>query len=152
MGDIYIKLFGNETPKTVENFTVHSRNGYYNGMKFHRVIKNFMIQTGCPLGNGRGGESIWGGDFEDEFHPALNHKKPYVVSMANAGPNTNGSQFFITVAAAEYLDNKHTVFGKVVKGMNVVQNISQVNTRVKTDHPVEEIKLVSITVKLRKFK
>ena len=111
-----------------------------------------MIQTGDPLGTGRGGESIWGTDFEDEFHPSLNHKKPYMVSMANAGANTNGSQFFITVVSAEYLDNKHTVFGRVVKGMNVVQNISQVKCRNKTDQPVEDVKLVSVTVKLRKFK
>ena len=151
-GDIYCKLYGNECPKTVENFTVHSRNGYYNGMCFHRIIKNFMIQTGCPLGTGRGGESIWGGDFEDEFHPTLNHSKPYMLSMANAGPNTNGSQFFITVAAASYLDGKHTVFGRVIKGMNVAQMISQVKTRKTADMPLDEIKLISVTVKLRKFK
>jgi peptidylprolyl isomerase domain and WD repeat-containing protein 1 len=84
-------------PKTVENFVVHSRNGYYNGNIFHRVIKQFMIQTGDPQGNGTGGTSIWGREFEDEFHPNLKHDKPYILSMANAGPNTNGSQFFITV-------------------------------------------------------
>ena len=150
-GDIYIKLFGDECPKTVENFTVHSRDGYYNGLTFHRVVKNFMIQTGCPLGNGRGGESIWGGQFEDEFHPSLKHDKPYMVSMANAGPNSNGSQFFITVVPVEYLDNKHTIFGRVTKGMNVVQNISQVKVMGKQDKPIDEVKLVSVTVKLRKF-
>ena len=97
MGDIVMNLFYKECPKTVENFAVHSRNGYYNGHIFHRVIKQFMIQTGDPQGNGTGGTSIWGHEFEDEFHTNLKHDKPYTVSMANAGPNTNGSQFFITV-------------------------------------------------------
>lgn len=96
-GDIHLKLFGTECPKTVENFCVHSKNGYYNGHIFHRVIKGFMVQTGDPTGTGTGGESIWGGDFKDEFHPTLRHDRPYTLSMANAGPNTNGSQFFITV-------------------------------------------------------
>lgn len=92
-----MKLFATECPKSVENFCVHSKNGYYNGHIFHRVIKGFMIQTGDPTGTGTGGESIWGGDFKDEFHPSLRHDRPYTLSMANAGPNTNGSQFFITV-------------------------------------------------------
>lgn len=96
-GDIHLKLFGTECPKSVENFCVHSKNGYYNGHIFHRVIKGFMVQTGDPTGTGTGGESIWGGDFKDEFHPSLRHDRPYTLSMANAGPNTNGSQFFITV-------------------------------------------------------
>ena len=97
MGDIHCRLFLNATPKTVENFVVHSRRGFYNGHTFHRVIKSFMIQTGDPTGSGMGGESIWGGEFEDELRPELKHDKPYLMSMANAGPNTNGSQFFITV-------------------------------------------------------
>lgn len=96
MGDIHMKLFGKECPKTVENFCVHSRNGYYNGHIFHRVIKGFMIQTGDPTGTGTGGQSIWTEDFADEFHSNLRHDRPYTVSMANAGPNTNGSQFFVT--------------------------------------------------------
>lgn len=96
-GDVHLKLFGTECPKSVENFCVHSKNGYFNGHIFHRVIKGFMIQTGDPTGTGTGGESIWGGDFKDEFHPSLRHDRPYTLSMANAGPNTNGSQFFITV-------------------------------------------------------
>jgi hypothetical protein len=91
-GDIFIKLFSNECPKTVENFSTHIKNGYYNNVIFHRVIKNFMIQTGDPLGDGTGGESIWGKEFEDEFHRTLRHDRPFTVSMANAGPNTNGSQ------------------------------------------------------------
>jgi peptidylprolyl isomerase domain and WD repeat-containing protein 1 len=91
-GDINIQLFPKECPKTVENFCVHARNGYYNSHIFHRVIKQFMIQTGDPTGIGTGGESIWGAEFEDEFHPRLRHDRPYTMSMANAGPNTNGSQ------------------------------------------------------------
>jgi peptidylprolyl isomerase domain and WD repeat-containing protein 1 len=147
MGDIHIQLFAKECPKTVENFCVHSRNGYYNGHIFHRVIKGFMIQTGDPLGNGTGGESIWGGEFEDEFHPSLRHDRPYTLSMANAGPNTNGSQFFITVAPAPWLDNKHTVFGRITKGIEVAQNISNAKTNSRTDKPHDDIVIVSITVK-----
>lgn len=147
MGDITCKLFAKECPKTVENFCVHSRDGYYNGHVIHRVIKGFMIQTGDPLGNGTGGESIWGGEFEDEFHPNLRHDRPYTLSMANAGPNTNGSQFFITVVPCPWLDNKHTVFGRVTRGMEVVQNISNVKTNAKTDKPHDDITIVSVTVK-----
>jgi peptidylprolyl isomerase domain and WD repeat-containing protein 1 len=95
MGDIHLRLFPEAAPKTVENFVTHARNGYYNGTIFHRVIKKFMIQGGDPLGDGTGGESIWGGEFEDEFS-SLKHDKPYTLSSANYGPNTNGSQFFIT--------------------------------------------------------
>ncbi|CAH1775450.1 unnamed protein product [Owenia fusiformis] len=147
MGDIHVKLFHKETPKTVENFVVHSKNGYFNGHLFHRVIKGFMIQTGDPLGSGTGGESIWGGEFEDEFHPNLRHDRPYTLSMANAGPNTNGSQFFITVAPTPWLDNKHTIFGRVTKGMEIAQNISNEKTHPKTDKPYEDIKIISVTLK-----
>lgn len=97
-GDIHMRLFPDAAPKAVENFITHSKNGYYDNLIFHRVIKGFMIQTGCPFGDGTGGESIWGDDFEDEFSREYRHDRPYTVSMANAGPNTNGSQFFITVA------------------------------------------------------
>lgn len=146
MGDIHIKLF-TEVSRSVENFCVHSKNGYYNGNIFHRVIKAFMIQTGDPTGIGTGGESIWGGEFEDEFRPNLRHDRPYTVSMANAGPNTNGSQFFITLTPTPWLDNKHTVFGRVFKGMEIVQNISQVKTNPKTDKPYEDVSIISISVK-----
>ncbi|XP_066249842.1 peptidylprolyl isomerase domain and WD repeat-containing protein 1 [Euwallacea similis] len=146
-GDIHIKLFMKDCPKTVENFCIHSKNGYYNGHVFHRVIKGFMIQTGDPTGNGTGGESIWGGDFEDEIKPHLRHDRPYTVSMANAGPNTNGSQFFITLTPTPWLDNKHTIFGRVTKGMEVIQNISNVRTNPKTDKPYDEIRIISISVK-----
>ncbi|GAB6022344.1 Peptidylprolyl isomerase domain and WD repeat containing protein 1 [Chamberlinius hualienensis] len=146
-GDITCTLFAKECPKTVENFCVHSKNGYFSGHIFHRVIKGFMVQTGDPLGTGTGGESIWGGEFEDEFHPNLRHDRPYTLSMANAGPNTNGSQFFITVVPAPWLDNKHTVFGRVIRGMEVAQNISNVKTHPKTSKPYDDIRIVSITVK-----
>ncbi|XP_054764435.1 peptidylprolyl isomerase domain and WD repeat-containing protein 1-like isoform X1 [Lytechinus pictus] len=147
MGDVHVKLFTEECPKTIENFCVHSRNGYYNGHIFHRVIKQFMIQTGDPQGNGTGGESIWGGEFEDEFHPKLRHDRPYTLSMANAGRNTNGSQFFITVVPCPWLDQKHTVFGRVIKGMECVQKISEVKVHPKTDKPLDDIRIVSISVK-----
>jgi peptidylprolyl isomerase domain and WD repeat-containing protein 1 len=91
LGDISVKLFPEDCPRTVENFVTHSQNGYYNSLIFHRVINGFMVQTGDPIGDGTGGESIWGGEFEDEIHPHLKHDRPFVVSMANAGPNTNGS-------------------------------------------------------------
>ncbi|CAB3378664.1 Hypothetical predicted protein [Cloeon dipterum] len=146
-GDIHVTLFSKECPKSVENFCVHANEGYFNGHIFHRVIKSFMIQTGDPTGTGTGGESIWGGEFEDEFHPTLKHDRPYTLSMANAGPNTNGSQFFITITPTPWLDGKHTIFGRVVKGMEVVQNISNVKTDAKTDQPVEDISIMSVTVK-----
>jgi len=145
LGDIHIKLFGTECPKTVENFTVHSRSGYYDGTIVHRVIPSFMVQMGDPLGDGTGGESIWGGEFGDEFHRNLRHDRPFTVSMANAGPGTNGSQFFITTVPCPWLDNKHTVFGRVTKGMDVVQVIEQVKCN-KLDKPYEEIKILNIDI------
>ncbi|XP_057298776.1 peptidylprolyl isomerase domain and WD repeat-containing protein 1-like [Hydractinia symbiolongicarpus] len=147
MGDIHFKLFPKECPRTVENFVTHCRKGYYNGHIFHRIIKQFMLQTGDPLGDGTGGESIWGEEFEDEFHHTLRHDRPYTLSMANAGPNTNGSQFFITVVPTPWLDNKHTVFGRVVKGMDVCQSMSMVRTHPKSDKPYDEIKIVNMVVK-----
>lgn len=145
MGDIHIRLFPQQTPKTCENFTTHARNGYYNNVIFHRVIRKFMIQTGDPLGDGTGGTSIWGKEFEDEIHPDLKHDRPFTVSMANAGRNTNGSQFFITTAEkADWLDNKHTVFGRVEKGKDVVHLIE--NARVLKEKPEEDIKIINISV------
>ncbi|KAK2424182.1 peptidyl-prolyl cis-trans isomerase CYP71 [Trifolium repens] len=145
MGDIHMKLYPEECPKSVENFTTHCKNGYYDNLIFHRVIKGFMIQTGDPLGDGTGGQSIWGREFEDEFHKSLRHDRPFTLSMANAGPNTNGSQFFITTVATPWLDNKHTVFGRVVKGMDVVQAIEKVKTD-KTDKPYQDVKILNVTV------
>ncbi|THG01970.1 hypothetical protein TEA_002536 [Camellia sinensis var. sinensis] len=145
LGDIHMKLYPEECPKTVENFTTHCRNGYYDNLIFHRVIKGFMIQTGDPLGDGTGGQSIWGREFEDEFHKSLRHDRPFTVSMANAGPNTNGSQFFITTVATPWLDNKHTVFGRVIKGMDVVQAIEKVKTD-RSDKPYQDVKILNVTV------
>ncbi|XP_074301916.1 peptidyl-prolyl cis-trans isomerase CYP71-like [Silene latifolia] len=145
MGDIHMKLYPEECPKTVENFTTHCRNGYYDNLIFHRVIKGFMIQTGDPLGDGTGGQSIWGREFEDEFHKSLRHDRPFTVSMANAGPCTNGSQFFITTVATPWLDNKHTVFGRVIKGMDVVQALDKVKTD-RNDRPYQDVKIFNVTV------
>ncbi len=167
MGDIKVKFFKEEAPKTVENFVTHAKNGYYNDVSFHRVIKDFMIQGGDPEGTGRGGESIWGEPFADEFSPKL-HNVYGALSMANAGPNTNGSQFFIVQAKsvpegmleqmAEYpdsypestvedykafggtpwLDYKHTVFGQVFDGMETVEKIAELETD-GADKPLNEV-------------
>ncbi len=121
-GDIVIDLFADKAPKTVNNFVFLARDGYYDGVTFHRVIRDFMAQGGDPTGTGRGGP---GYRFADEFDPALRHDGPGVLSMANAGPGTNGSQFFITFRATPHLDGKHTVFGKVSQGMDVVLAIPE---------------------------
>ncbi|OCF35389.1 peptidylprolyl isomerase domain and WD-repeat protein 1 [Kwoniella heveanensis BCC8398] len=144
-GDITIQLFPDLAPKTVENFITHARNGYYNGTIFHRVIKKFMIQGGDPLGDGTGGESIWGGTFEDEISPKARHDRPFTLSMANAGPGTNGSQFFITTVPCQWLDGKHTVFGRAVGGLDVISTIEDVRVG-KNDKPFDDISMSSITV------
>lgn len=121
-GTIRLELFDDKAPKTVANFARLAAEGFYDGLQFHRVIADFMIQGGCPKGTGTGGP---GYTFEDEFHPDLRHDGPGVLSMANAGPNTNGSQFFITHVATPWLDGKHTVFGRVLSGQNVVDSVEQ---------------------------
>jgi peptidyl-prolyl cis-trans isomerase B (cyclophilin B) len=121
-GAVKLKLYDDKAPKTVANFEKLAKQGFYNGLKFHRVIENFMVQTGCPQGTGTGGP---GYKFADEFHPDLKHSGAGVLSMANSGPNTNGSQFFITHVATPWLDGKHSVFGQVVEGQDVVNAIRQ---------------------------
>jgi peptidylprolyl isomerase domain and WD repeat-containing protein 1 len=142
LGSITIKLYAQECPNTIENFTTHIRNHYYDSTIFHRVIKGFMVQCGDPLGDGTGGDSIWGREFEDEFNRNLRHDRPFTVSMANSGPNTNGSQFFITTAPAPWLDNKHTVFGRVTGGFDVVSKIEELRAN-KLDKPYDEAKILS---------
>ncbi len=152
---IKIKLFHRRAPKTVNNFTdlaegkkpykvkgIHKTGRFYDGLVFHRVIRGFMIQSGDPLGKGTGGP---GYKFNDEFDPALKHNQPGILSMANAGKNTNGSQFFITVSPQSHLDNKHTVFGKVVEGINDVIKISKEKTN-RLDQPKYPIKLESVEI------
>jgi len=124
-GSIRLELFDDRAPKTVANFEKLAGDGFYDGLSFHRVIDDFMIQGGCPKGTGTGGP---GYTFEDEFHPDLRHEGPGILSMANSGPNTNGSQFFITHVATPWLDGKHSVFGRVVEGQNVVDAIRQGDT------------------------
>ena len=175
MGDIKVLLFPDKAPKTVENFVTHAKNGYYNGIIFHRVINNFMIQGGDPTGTGMGGESIWGRPFNDEFDVDL-HNIRGALSMANAGPGTNGSQFFIVQAkevdsglvsqmeqlsdrgfpaecvedykalgGTPWLDFKHSVFGQVFEGMDVVDAIAGVKVGM-NDKPVEEISIIGINI------
>lgn len=178
MGDISIKLFAEHAPKAVENFTTHAKNGYYDGLIFHRVIKDFMIQGGDPTGTGMGGESIWGHSFEDEFTPEL-HNLRGALCMANAGPNTNGSQFFIVQASdvpanmldqmkdladsgfpseiteayeksggTPWLDFRHTVFGQVISGMDTVDKIA--NTPVgASDKPIDDVVINSIEITVK---
>jgi len=121
-GVIRLELFDDKVPNTVANFTKLSGEGYYNGLSFHRVLADFMVQGGCPDGNGTGGP---GYKFDDEFHPELKHGKPGTLSMANSGPNTNGSQFFITHVPTPWLDGKHSVFGQVLEGQEVVDAIAE---------------------------
>ncbi len=176
-GDIAIRLFPDHAPKAVENFTTHAVNGYYDGIVFHRVIKDFMIQGGDPTATGCGGESIWGHNFKDEFTPEL-HNLRGALSMANAGPGTNGSQFFIVqadsvhpsllqqmkdprlaeaypaecaeayaqVGGTPHLDYRHTVFGQVYAGMDVVDAIANVATDA-ADKPLEDVIILGIDVK-----
>jgi cyclophilin family peptidyl-prolyl cis-trans isomerase len=139
-GDIEIQLHADKTPKTVNNFVFLAREGFYDGTTFHRVIAKFMAQGGDPTGTGRGGP---GYDFADEFDKSLKHDKPGVLSMANAGPNTNGSQFFITHVPTPWLDNKHSVFGQVVKGMDVVLSIPE-RDPIKVNSPAVHIFSVEI--------
>lgn len=141
-GTIALELYPEDAPKTVENFLTLAKKGFYNGIVFHRVIPGFMVQTGDPTGTGRGGP---GYSFADEFSPTRTHDGPGVLSMANAGPNTNGSQFFITLKATPWLDGKHTIFGHVTQGQEVIEAIVAA-PRDANDRPTTEIKMISVTV------
>ena len=144
-GDITIQLFPNDVPRTTENFVTHAKSGYYNGCVFHRVIKGFMIQTGDPTSTGSGGKSIWGGQFEDEIRKHLRHDRPFTVSMANAGPNTNGSQFFITTVPCPWLDGKHTVFGRVSSGQDAVVRLENMEVS-PADRPIDDVRILGIQI------
>ena len=133
------------SPQTCHNFATLAATGYYNSVPAHRIIRNFMIQTGDPTGTGRGGSSIYGGRFPDEIVPQLSHSAAGILSMANAGPDTNGSQFFITLAPTRHLDGAHTVFGHVVNGMEVVEKLGSVKTG-RGDRPVEEVGIIGCEV------
>ena len=148
MGTIELQLFAKEAPKTVRNFVGLATQGFYNGIIFHRVIKNFMIQGGDPTGTGSGGQSIYGGPFADEFSASLQFDKPGLLAMANAGPNTNQSQFFITTVPKPWLNLKHTIFGQVIKGMDVVDAIDSTPTD-NMDRPINEVVMEKVTIEKR---
>ena len=142
-GSIELKLFDNIAPKACENFRTHAENGYYDDIIFHRIIEAFMIQGGDPTGTGRGGKSIWGKPFEDECVKSHSFDRPGLLAMANAGPNTNGSQFFITTVATPWLNMNHTIFGEVVGGMDIVTALEKVE-KGPGDRPIEDQKIISI--------
>ncbi|KAL4226678.1 Peptidyl-prolyl cis-trans isomerase-like 1 [Mactra antiquata] len=145
MGSIVVELYWKHAPNTCRNFAELARRGYYNGVKFHRIIKDFMIQGGDPSGTGRGGASIYGKEFDDEIHSDLRHTGAGILSMANSGPDTNGSQFFITLGPTQWLDGKHAIFGRVSSGMTCVQRIGLVETD-SSDKPVDDIKIVKALI------
>jgi cyclophilin family peptidyl-prolyl cis-trans isomerase len=142
LGTMRCEIFQDRAPKTAANFLKLVNQGFYNGLTFHRIIPGFMIQGGCPKGDGTGGP---GWEIPDEFHPALRHSGPGILSMANAGPNTGGSQFFITLAATAWLDGKHAVFGKVVQGQDVVDKIAAV-PKGRNDRPTTAVRIESAKV------
>lgn len=147
-GEMTFELFDKVAPKAVKNFTTHVKQGYYDGLTFHRIIKNFMIQGGDPTGTGRGGESIWKKPFADEFAPNVVFDKAGILAMANAGPNTNGSQFFITTVPTPWLNGRHTIFGKVISGMSVLKKLENVATtgRYSADRPLTIQKIIKATL------
>jgi cyclophilin family peptidyl-prolyl cis-trans isomerase len=143
LGDIDLEIFQDKAPKTAKNFLDLTAKGFYTNILFHRVIPGFMIQGGCPKGTGTGGP---GYEIPDEFHPDLKHSGPGILSMANAGPNTGGSQFFITLAAAKWLDGKHAVFGRVAKGQDVMDKIAAI-PRDGQDRPRTEVRFTASVVR-----
>jgi peptidylprolyl isomerase len=148
-GTIELELYPDVAPLAVENFMTHVKNGYYDGIIFHRIIKRFMIQGGDPTGTGMGGESIWGKPFKDEFKPGYAFDNPGVLAMANAGPSTNGSQFFITTVRTPHLNGYHTIFGHVLNGMENVRKLENVPTNGRSggDMPLETQKIIKAYLK-----
>ncbi len=142
-GEIVLELYEDVAPLAVENFTTHVKNGYYNGLTFHRIIKNFMIQGGDPTGTGAGGESIWKKPFKDEFKSGVVFNQSGILAMANAGPKTNGSQFFITTAPTPWLNGYHTIFGRVIKGSDTLAKLNNVptNGQQNGDKPLQSQKI-----------
>lgn len=146
-----IELFCEQCPKACENFLALSASNYYNGCLFHRNIKGFIIQTGDPTGSGKGGKSIWGKKFEDELKDELKHNTRGMISMASNGPNTNGSQFFITYAKQPQLDMKYTVFGKVIDGLETLDELEKLPVKPKTFQPLTDTRLNSLTIHANPF-
>jgi len=149
LGDLKLEVFCESVPKTAENFLALCASGYYDGLAFHRNIPSFMVQTGSPDPKGKGGVSIWGSDFEDEIRPSLRHNTRGIVSMANKGPNTNGSQFFICYAPAPHLDGKNTVFGRVIEGAEGEESTLGRLEKVEVDkkgRPRERVGIKTVTV------
>ncbi len=145
-GDITLKMFPKVAPLAVENFVTHAKEGYYDGLIFHRVIKNFMIQGGDPTGTGRGGESIWHKEFVNEYAPNVTFDRPFLLAMANHGPNTNGSQFFITTVPTPFLNGGYTIFGEVIAGQDVVKKIENTKTD-SNDRPISKQTILKAIVK-----
>lgn len=145
MGSFKVELYSDKAPKTCDNFIKLARSGYYDNTIFHRIIRDFMIQGGDPTGSGRGGQSIYGEKFEDEITHELRHTGAGILSMANSGPNSNGSQFFITLAPCPHLDSKHTIFGRVCCSLEVVNRLGNVQTD-RNDRPVTEVRILKAKV------
>lgn len=148
LGDITLRLFPDSAPKACENFTTHARNGYYDGVVFHRVVEDFMVQSGDPEGTGYGGRSIWGEPFANEIDPARAFDRPGVLAMANRGPeNSNDSQFFITLVPTPWLTGHYTIFGEVVEGMDVVRQLGDLDVNPSNDRPIRDVHVETITLR-----
>jgi len=146
VGEVKLELHCDQCPKACENFLALCASGYYDNTVIHRNIKEFMVQMGDPTGKGRGGECIWGGKFDDEFLDTLKHNTRGILSMANNGPNTNGSQFFITYGKQPHLDNKYTIFGKVIDGWDTLDELEKIPVTEKTFKPLTEIRVKGVTI------
>ncbi len=148
LGDITLRLFPDSAPKACENFTTHARNGYYDGVVFHRVIEDFLVQTGDPEGTGYGGRSIWGEPFGNEIDPARAFDRPGVLAMANRGlRDTNDSQFFITLVPTPWLTGRYTIFGEVVEGLDVARQLGDLDVNPTTDRPIRDVRVETVTLR-----